>query len=92
MNGFLAARYEHLITDSNLEPLSEGKDRQIAKYELHGDNSNGDVSVMLTEYERKPAEIRISIPGNAMNSNGKRGSLQEFNDSDKKFVAELLGI
>lgn len=92
VNGFKAARYEHLIPDSKLEPLSVGQDRQVAIYELHGNNSNGNVSVTLREFEIKPAELTIAIPGNAMNSNGKRGPIQKFDDFDKKFVAELLGI
>ena len=92
VNGFMVARYEHLTFDSKLEPLSEGQDRQVAKYELHGDNSNGDVFVILTEHEKKPVEITISIPpGNAMNIS-RRGPIHNFDDFDKKFVAELFGI
>lgn len=92
VNGFMAAQYAHLMPDAKLEPLDEGKDRQVAKYSLHGDTFNGKVSVTVTEYEIKPAEIQIAIPGNAMNMNEKRGSIDRFNDSDKKIVAELLGI
>ena len=92
VNGFKAAVYKHLPPDSKLESLNEGQDRRVAQYELHGDNFNGDVSVKLIEYEKKPVEITIAIPGNAMNRNDRTGPIQNFNDFDKKFVAELLGI
>lgn len=92
LNGFRAAEYLHIPSDSNLEPLPEGKDRSTAHYVLRGITGNGEVSVWFTEYEKKPAEIKMAIPGNAMNSNNKNGPIQEFSDFDKRFVAELLGI
>lgn len=92
VNGFQVAQYEHTIPDALLEPLAAGKDRQVARYCLNGNNGIGDVSVELKEYQGKPPEIILTIPGDETNSYSQRGPIQEFDDSWKFKIAGLLGI
>ena len=89
VNGMKVAFYEH---STDLEPLAERKDRKKAEYRLTGDTGNGTISLGLTEYEGKPAEIYIEMPGNAMNQNGKRGLLEKFDTFDRKFLADVFKI
>lgn len=93
LNGSRFAEYHHRLDGAaKLEPLRRDEYRQKETYMLNGHVGNGIISVSLTAYEGRPAEIRISIPGNAMNRDRKWGSVDEFTISEKEFVAEVLGI
>ena len=92
VNGLEAAYFQYIDPNVSLEPLEEGKYRQIASYRLHGyREGRGEASASYTEYEGKPSEIRIYSPPTAM-SGGREGLINTLHEDYQRDVAEILEI
>jgi len=92
VNGLEAAYFQYRDPYVPLEPLEEGKYRQMARYRLHGyREGRGEASASFIKYEGKPDEIRISCPRTAT-SGGREGPINTLHEDYQRDVAGILEI
>jgi len=91
INGFEVAKYMHQGNDI-LSPLEPGKVRDTNRYILNGYvPGRGEITARYEEFDGKPAKLTISTPGTA-NSQGKSGSVGDFETHELNQVIEVLGL